>query len=80
MWLALGKLGRKICCNFDKNVKCILLIDGNKRCIFEETTEEQYEKGDLQFGFCPMLPESERDGVMAAMKGEGFSIKKRWKG
>lgn len=69
----MGKLGRKICCNFNKEVKCILLVDGNKLCIFDETTEEQHEKGDVQMGICPLLPKSEREGFLAAMKEEGFT-------
>jgi hypothetical protein len=69
----LGKLGRKICCNFNKEVKCILLVDGNKLCIFDESTEDQNEKGDAQIGICPLLPESEREELLAAMKEEGYS-------
>jgi hypothetical protein len=69
----LGKLGRKICCNFNKEVKCILLVDGNKLCIFDENTEEQNEKGDAQLVICPLLPELEREELLAAMKEEGYS-------
>jgi hypothetical protein len=76
----LGKLGRKVCCNFNNTQKCIILVNGNKMCVFDETSEEQEESGDLQFGICPLLPEHEREAVMEAMKTEGFGIKKRWKG
>ncbi len=70
----MGKLGRKVCCEFDKNVKCILLIQGHKRCVFEETSEEQRERGERQLGVCGLLPQSEREGFLAAMKKEGFPI------
>ena len=69
----MGKLGRKICCNFNKDVKCILLVDGIKLCVYDETTEEQHEKGDFQIGICPLLPQSEREGLLTTMKEEGFS-------
>jgi hypothetical protein len=68
----LGKFGRKICCNFDNNAKCILLIEGNKRCVFNETTEEQHQNGKIQFSICPLLPESERDGFLAEMEKKGY--------
>jgi hypothetical protein len=76
--VTLGKLGRKIGCEFDKDAKCILLVDGNKLCVFDETTEEQEEEGDIQFGFRPLFPESEREGLLASMKEEGFSNIKRF--
>ena len=69
----MGKYGRKICCNCNTDVKCVLLVDGNKLCVFDETTQEQLEKGELQFGFCPLLPASERANVLAALKQEGFT-------
>jgi hypothetical protein len=70
----LGKLGRKICCNFDKNAKCILLVEGNKLCVFDETTEQQFfEDGNIQFGFCPLLPDSERNLLADCLKEEGFT-------
>ena len=70
----MGKFGRKICCNFDNNAKCILLIEGNKRCVLNETTEEQHENGKVQFSICPLLPESERDGFLAEMEKKGYVI------
>jgi hypothetical protein len=57
-----------------------MLVNGNKMCLFDETSEEQKESGDLQFGLCPLLPEHERKGMIEAMKEEGFGIKKQWKG
>jgi hypothetical protein len=76
----MGKFGRKVCCNFNTNLKCVLLIDGNKLCIFDETSEEQAETGYIQFGMCPLLPKSECKALIDAMKVEGFGIQKRWKG
>ena len=76
----MSKFGRKVCCNFNTSVKCFMLVDGNKLCVFDETTEEQEKRGDFQIGMCPLLAKSERDSVMDAMKREGFGIKKRWKG
>jgi len=73
------KIGRKICCNFDKNVKCILLVKGHKGCVFEETTEEQHERVELQLGFCALLPQSERDDVLATIKKGGGSNYRSWK-
>jgi len=75
----MGKLGRKIYCEFDKNVKCILLIKGHKRCVFDETTEEQRERGERQLGVCALLPHSEREHFLAAMKKQGLSNFKSWK-
>jgi len=75
----LGKLGRKICCNYDKNIKCILLIKGRKMCIFEETTRQQKERGELQLGACVLLPESERAAFLASMKKEDLSNFRSWK-
>jgi hypothetical protein len=75
----MGKLGRKVCCSFDKNVKCILLIKGQKRCVFEETTEKQHGRGERQLGVCGLLPKSEQEGFLAAMKKEGLSNLRTWK-
>jgi hypothetical protein len=57
-----------------------MLVNGNKMCVFDETSEAQEETGDVQFGMCPLLPEDERKELMEAMKEEGFGIKKQWKG
>ena len=78
--IILSKFGRKVCCNFNMKVKCIVLVDGNKLCVFDETTEEQEQMGDIQLGMCPLLPESEHKGFVDAMNKEGFTITKRWKG
>jgi hypothetical protein len=75
----MGKLGRRVCCNFDKNVKCILFIKGHKRCVFEETTEEQHERGERQLGICALLPQSERESLLTAMKKEEISNFRSWK-
>ncbi|MGE5574663.1 MAG: hypothetical protein ACM3UL_00870 [Ignavibacteria bacterium] len=75
----MGKLGRKVCCEFDKNVKCILLIKGRKRCVFDETTKEQHERGERQLGVCALLPQSERESFLLAMKKEGLSNFRSWK-
>jgi hypothetical protein len=75
----LGKLGRKVYCNYDKNVKCILLVNGNKRCVFEETTDKQQERGEIQLGVCALLPESEREKVLIAVKKAGISNFRSWK-
>ncbi len=74
-----GKLGRKIYCDFNNDVKCILLIKGHKRCVFEETNEKQRERGEQQLGVCALLPQSERDEVLAAIKKEGISNFRSWK-
>jgi hypothetical protein len=74
-----GKLGRKIYCNFNKDIKCILLIQGHKRCIFEETSKEQNERGEKQIGVCALLPQSERDRILAAIKKEDLTNFRIWK-
>jgi hypothetical protein len=74
----LGKLGRKVCCNFNRNVKCLLLVKGHKSCVFEETTAEQRSRGEVQFGFCVWLPLSEREAVLAEMKKKGFASQRSW--
>jgi hypothetical protein len=75
----LGKLGRKVCCNFKESQKCILLVKGKKHCIYEETTESQSEKGNVQFGICPLLPQSVRDDFLAEMSKKGFQNFRTWK-
>ena len=75
----MGKLGRKICCDFDKDVKCILLTKGYKRCIFEETSREQHQKGEKQLGVCALLPQSERENILAAIKKEDLTNFRSWK-
>jgi hypothetical protein len=74
-----GKFGRKICCNFDKDAKCILLIKGHRQCIFEETSKEQHKRGEQQIGFCAFLPQSERDNIVAAIKKEDLTNFRSWK-
>ncbi len=74
------KLGRKVCCEFKKDVRCVVLIDGKKFCFIDETTEEQfYEKREMQLAFCPLFPEVEKVAFMAALKKEGFSNFRRFK-
>jgi hypothetical protein len=54
-------------------------VNGNKLCFVDETTEEQHEKGDMQLGICPLLPEVEREGFLASMKEQGFTNFGRFK-
>jgi hypothetical protein len=75
----LGRLGRKVSCNYNKDIKCLLLFNGKKRCIFEETTDKQGENGRVQVGVCALLPQSERERFLAAMKKEGYHNPKSWK-
>jgi hypothetical protein len=77
--LTVGKLGRKVCCNFNQDAKCILLIKGQKRCVFEETSKEQQEKGERQLGVCALLPQPERDNIFAQIKKEKVSNFRSWK-
>ncbi len=74
----MGKLGRKICCEYDTNVKCILLVRGHKQCVFEETTEKQQERGEQQLGVCALMPESERAKILAQIKSKVSNFKS-WK-
>jgi hypothetical protein len=75
----LAKLGRKICCEFNKETKCILLVNGKKLCVFDETEHEQHDRGSFQLGVCPILPESEKEALMEAIKEEGYAVSKSWK-
>jgi len=75
----MGKLGRKICCNYDPNVKCILIAKGQKQCVFEETTEKQQEEGEQQIGVCALLPESERENILAQIKNDKVLNFRSWK-
>ena len=75
----MGKLGLNVCCNFDKNVKCVLLNKGHKQCVFEETTKEQKERGEQQLGVCALLPETERDNILAQIKKEKVANLRSWK-
>jgi hypothetical protein len=75
----LGKLGRKVYCDYNKNVKCILLIKGRKRCIFDETTKRQHEKGEVQVGICALLPESERAAFLTSIKEKDYRNFRSWK-
>jgi hypothetical protein len=77
--MKMGKLGRKVSCNFNKNVKCILLNKGQKQCVFDETSEKQRERGERQLGVCALLPQSERESFLAALKKEELSNFKSWK-
>jgi hypothetical protein len=73
------KLGRKISCSFNKNVKCILLVRGNKHCVFDETTEKQGERNEQQLGICCLVPQSERENILAQIKKEKVSSFRSWK-
>gem|GEM_PF-2928230 len=75
----LGKYGRKVCCAFNNEVKCLFLVDGNKLCVQDETTEEQDEQGDMQVNFCPLLPEFAREDFLASLKDEGYTNFRRFK-
>ena len=76
--MIVGKLGRKVSCVYNKDVKCIVLVNGKKRCIFEETTDEQRENGKVQVGVCALLPQSERERFIVAMEKEGYKNPKSW--
>jgi hypothetical protein len=73
------KLGRKICCGFNKDVKCILLVKGYRHCVFEETTEKQREKGEQQLGVCALLPQNEREKILEQIKKEKVLSFRSWK-
>ena len=75
----MGKLGRKIRCNYNPNVKCILIVKGQKQCVFEETTKKQLEKGEQQLGVCALLPESERNNILTQIKNEEVLNFRSWK-
>ena len=79
--LTLGKLGRKISCNYNRYMRCTGLTDGKKLCYLIKEDEERFnEKHEVEFVFCPFFPESEKVAFMAALKEQGFSIVKRWRG
>lgn len=79
--LTLGKLGRKISCNYNKDMRCIGLTDGKKICYLIREDEERFnEKHEMEFVFCPFFPESKMVALMAVLKEQGFSIAKRWTG
>jgi hypothetical protein len=49
-------------------------------CVVDESTEEQFcEKREMQFGFCPLLPEVNRVGFMDVLNKLGFSNVRRWR-
>jgi hypothetical protein len=73
------KLGRKICCNFNKDVKCILLVKGHKHCVFDETIDKQREKGEQQLGVCALLPQNEQDNILTQIQKEKVSSFRSWK-
>lgn len=76
----MGKLGRKISCNYKRDMRCAGLTDGKKLCYLIMDDEERYnEKHEIEFVFCPFFPESEKIVFMVAMKQLGFSIVKQWK-
>lgn len=70
----MSKLSHKICCSFNKDVKCILLVKRHNQCVFEETTEKQQERGEQQLGACALLPESEREAFWRRSERKGFLI------
>jgi len=77
----LGKIGRKISCNYKKDMRCAGLTEGKKLCYLIKDDEARFnEKHEIEFVFCPFFPETEKVAFMAAIKEEGFSITKRWKG
>lgn len=69
-----GKLGRKIYCDFNNDVKCILLIKGHKRCVFEETNEKQRERGEQQLGVCGCCLNLNVTKSWPRSKKKGFQI------
>jgi hypothetical protein len=75
----LPKLGRKICCSFNKDAKCILLVKGHKNCVFDETTEKQREKGEQQLGVCALLPQNERENILEQIRKEKVKSFRSWK-
>ena len=78
-YIIVGKLGRNIRCNFNKNVKCILLVRSHKQCVFEETSEKQKVRGEQQLGICALLPQTERDNILERIKKEGVANFRSWK-
>ena len=73
------KLGRKLCCDFKRDVGCICLIRGKKVCIIDVTTDVQfYQKHEMEHVFCPLFPESEKVVFMSSLKELGSSIIRRF--
>jgi hypothetical protein len=74
----MGKFGRKVCCDYNQNIKCILLSNDKKHCIFKETTPKQEQEGQVQLGMCALLPEKERQAILEALKEENPDDLKTW--
>lgn len=75
----LGKLGRKISCNYKRDVRCAGLTHDKKLCYLINYDEERYnEKHEFEIVFCSFLPESEKVAFIAAMNEQGFLILERW--
>ncbi len=73
----LGKLGRKISCNYMKDMRCAGLTHGKKLCYLINYDEERYnEKHEFEIVFCSFLPESEMTALMSVMKEKVFSFVK----
>jgi hypothetical protein len=64
---------------FNKEEKCLFLINGEKLCVQDETTEKQDEHGDMQVKFCPLLPEFAREDFLASLKEDGYTNFRRFK-
>jgi hypothetical protein len=65
--VSLAKYGRKVCCAFNNEVKCLFLVDGNKLCVQDETTEAQYD-------------EDAREDFLASLRAEGYTGYQIFKG
>ena len=64
-FMGMAKFDRKLCCDFNKNERCIRLVDGKRHCILDEDDDTRgsvrkiYKTkiGKFHSRFCSMYPE-----------------------
>jgi hypothetical protein len=75
--VSVDKRNRDIFCKFKTAVRCIGLLNGKRICVVDESSKAKFNAShELQFGFCPLFPESEKVEFMASMKKLGISVRR----
>ena len=78
----MGKFGRKLCCNFNEDKRCIRLVDGGRHCVLVENDGYRgsvlkvvtTELGDVDVYFYSLFPVPKIVEVMNAFRNGNVEV------
>ncbi len=68
----MSKLGRKICCIYRKDARCVRPFQDFQRCFFIGNHVRAGEQCDFDVGVCLLVPEAIKAQYLAILEKNGF--------